>query len=43
VDRWITANVSSCIDFYGIDKLINTVAIITTAIGIIVLVMRNSL
>jgi hypothetical protein len=23
VDRWI-ANVSSCIDFYGIDKLINT-------------------
>jgi hypothetical protein len=36
VDRWITANVSSCIDFYGIDKLINTeVAIITiAAIGI---------
>jgi hypothetical protein len=24
VDRWITANVSSCIDFYGIDKLINS-------------------
>jgi hypothetical protein len=23
VDRWITAN-ASCIDFYGIDKLINT-------------------
>jgi hypothetical protein len=45
VDRWITANVSSCIDFYGIDKLINTeVAIITIAvIGIIGLVMRNSL
>jgi hypothetical protein len=44
VDRWITANVSSCIDFYG-DKLINTeVAIITiAAIGIIGLVMRNSL
>jgi hypothetical protein len=33
VDRWITANVSSCIDFYGIDKLINTeVAIITIAV-----------
>jgi hypothetical protein len=45
VDRWITANVSSCIDFYGIDKLINTeVAIITiAAIGIIGLLMRNSL
>jgi hypothetical protein len=29
VDRWITAN-ASCIDFYGIDKLINAeVAIIT--------------
>jgi hypothetical protein len=40
----ITANVSSCIDFYG-DKLINTeVAIITiAAIGIIGLLMRNSL
>jgi hypothetical protein len=38
VDRWITANVSSCIDFYGIDKLINTeVAIITIAvIGLLV-------
>jgi hypothetical protein len=44
VDRWITANVSSCIDFYGIDKLINTeVAIITCSNGIIGLVMRNSL
>jgi hypothetical protein len=32
VDRWITANVNSCIDFYGIDKLINVeVAIITIA------------
>jgi plastocyanin domain-containing protein len=44
VDRWITANVSSCIDFYGIDKLINTeVAITIAAIGIIGLLMRNSL
>jgi hypothetical protein len=45
VDRWITANASSCIDFYGIDKLINAeVAIITiAAIGIIGLLMRNSL
>jgi hypothetical protein len=43
VDRWITAN-ASCIDFYGIDKLINTeVAIITIRIGIIGLLMRNSL
>jgi hypothetical protein len=41
VDRWITANVSSC-DFFGIDKLINTEVAITT-IGIIGLLMRNSL
>jgi predicted phosphohydrolase len=31
VDRWITANVSSALTFYGIDKLINTeVAIINS-------------
>jgi hypothetical protein len=37
VDRWITANVSSCIDFFYGDKLINTeVAIITIALGLLV-------
>jgi hypothetical protein len=37
VDRWITANVSSCIDFYGIDKLNTEVAIITiAAMGLLV-------
>jgi hypothetical protein len=37
VDRWITANVSSCIDFYGIEINKYRVAIITIAvIGLLV-------